>query len=514
VAFHAQYGADDSRSKRIALATLLRARGRVLDAVTDSLVRLRLRGEAEDLELLARWTSLLAEESDWHAAKLNQVQPDPKRPSRDPDFDKIRVARENIEREIALRIAEVRIPSAPRVDVATVQAALPEETVLVEFIKFQTVNLERPGDFFKEDKEPRYAAFVLGSSGSPTWVDLGEANVIDAKIHELRDAWMKEDAAQWRRVACDLDKLLIEPIRPAFCGARHVLVVPSSDLCAVPFAALVDQDGKYEIQQYTFTSLTTGRDLVRPKAIRTDYTPLLILAGPDYEQIDVPDGSDLRQRRGRGPASFPPLHQAKEEGRKLHELIPGSILRTGPSASKLAIEGVKAPSILHIATHGFFQPDVRDEWTRKIDDFSGAALPSPLLRSGIALAGANRYRNGLLTALEISGLDLRGTEVVTLSACETGLGDVSSWEGVYGFRRSFFLAGAESLLVSLFPVPDDATKHLMEAYYERLLSGKGRSQALREAQLSMLDVGEAGQPFDWAAFIMIGDWRPITLEHR
>jgi CHAT domain-containing protein len=166
----------------------------------------------------------------------------------------------------------------------------------------------------------------------------------------------------------------------------------------------------------------------------------------------------------------------------------------------------RGPSILHIATHGFFWPDARDDLGRVFDEFSGAALPSPLLRCGIALAGANRYENGLLTALEVAGLDLRGTELVSLSACETGLGDVSSWEGVYGFRRSFFLAGAESLLVSLFPVHDDATRRLMEGFYQRLISGKGRAQALREAQLSMLGSAE---PFDWAGFVMIGDWRPL-----
>jgi CHAT domain-containing protein len=286
------------------------------------------------------------------------------------------------------------------------------------------------------------------------------------------------------------------------------LLVPAGELCRVPFAALVDQHGQYEIQHYTFTYLTTGRDLVRPKAVRTDRSSPLILAGPDFEQIDASEEGVLTQLRW-----FSPLEQAKEEGRALQKLIPGSVLKTGLSASKLAIAEVRAPSILHFATHGFFQPDVRDNMDRLLQTFSGAALPSPLLRSGIALAGANCHRDGLLTSLEISGLDLRGTEVVALSACETGLGDVSSWEGVYGFRRAFFLAGVESLLVSLFPAPDKETRRLMEAYYERLLAGKGRSQALREAQLSMLSIGEAGHPMNWAAFIMIGDWSPISLRH-
>ena len=166
-------------------------------------------------------------------------------------------------------------------------------------------------------------------------------------------------------------------------------------------------------------------------------------------------------------------------------MIPGSELRTGKAASKRSVKLVRGPHILHIASHGFWLPDIRDELDVEMDTFSGALRPSQLLRSGIALAGANQYGHGegLLTALEVSALDLHGTELVTLSGCETGLGDLSSAEGVYGLRRAVVLAGAESILVSLFPVSDESTKVLMKAFYPRLLAGRARSESLRNAQI-------------------------------
>src|SRR5262245_53725731 len=137
LAFHAQYAAEDARARRVAMTTLLRARSRILEAVADSLVRLRHRGELHDLVLLQHWTSLLAEESDWYAAKRGQEPPERMKLFRDPDFDRIRVAREEAEREIARRIAGVHIPSVPRVALGPVQAVLLAETVLVEFSRFE-----------------------------------------------------------------------------------------------------------------------------------------------------------------------------------------------------------------------------------------------------------------------------------------------------------------------------------------------------------------------------------------
>src|SRR4029077_3749220 len=172
-----------------------------------------------------------------------------------------------------------------------------------------------------------------------------------------------------------------------------------------------------------------------------------------------------------------------------------------------------------IATHGFFllnsttnaalEPSRTGvNGTRSIS--ASVKIENPLLRSGLALTGANLNKgggdDGILTALEASNLNLWGTKLVTLSACDTGVGEVRNGEGVYGLRRAFFLAGTESLVMSLWPVSDYVTRELMTDYYSGLKRGFGRGEALRLAQLAMLKRKGRQHPFYWASFIQAGEW--------
>jgi CHAT domain-containing protein len=135
---------------------------------------------------------------------------------------------------------------------------------------------------------------------------------------------------------------------------------------------------------------------------------------------------------------------------------------------------------------------------------------NPLLRAGLAFAGANlgdsARERGILTALEASGLNLWGTKLVTLSACDTGLGEIRNGEGVYGLRRAFVLAGAETLVMSLWPVSDSTARETMVRYYTALAAGAGRGDALRHAKLGMLKRPGRQHPFYWASFIQSGEW--------
>ena len=200
---------------------------------------------------------------------------------------------------------------------------------------------------------------------------------------------------------------------------------------------------------------------------------------------------------------FAPLSGSAVEGRAIKSLFPDATLLTGRHATKAALEQLAAPALLHIASHGFFLADEGD-----------AAVPvlaaNPLLRSGLALAGANlpgaAHGTGILTALEAAGLNLWGTRLVTLSACDTGVGEVRNGEGVYGLRRAFMLAGAETLVMSLWPVSDGVARDTMVAYYARLRSGAGRGDALRQAKLAILKRPALRHPYYWAGFIQSGDW--------
>ncbi|MDB6037676.1 MAG: kinesin light chain [Verrucomicrobiales bacterium] len=140
---------------------------------------------------------------------------------------------------------------------------------------------------------------------------------------------------------------------------------------------------------------------------------------------------------------------------------------------------------------------------------------NPMIRCGIALAGANHAsgitnavaEDGLLTGLEASQLNLQGTELVILSACQTGVGDIKIGEGVMSLRRAFRIAGAETVLASHWPVSDKATKVLMTEFIRRWNSGEPRGKAWREAQLSLLNSKEFSNPYFWASFTLTGQWR-------
>jgi CHAT domain-containing protein len=165
---------------------------------------------------------------------------------------------------------------------------------------------------------------------------------------------------------------------------------------------------------------------------------------------------------------------------------------TQENALEEAIKDVKGPRLLHIATHGFFERDDEPEHRETIQD-KQLFLRDPMLRSGLYFAGADRAWSGLapvsnldggvLTAYEAAGLNLQGTELVVLSACKTGLGDVVNGEGVFGLWRAPQEAGAEAVLMSLWPVPDEETQELMTSFYRKWLAGEEKHEALHEAQL-------------------------------
>jgi CHAT domain-containing protein len=263
----------------------------------------------------------------------------------------------------------------------------------------------------------------------------------------------------------------------------------------------------------------------------------ILIANPDYDKADstvVADstrGNQSKRSSDIAQLQFGALPGTAKEAESLKTLLPGATILTQLQATENALKQVKAPKILHIATHGFFLEDVElvapaasgfGDFNRGITVQPVEGVPedpktenpeNPLLRSGIALAGFNQRssgsEDGVLTALEAAGLNLYGTKLVVLSACETGLGDVTNGEGVYGLRRAFVMAGAESQVMSLWKVDDTGTKDLMVAYYDRLMKNEGRSEALRQTQLAMLRSQNYQHPYYWGAFLPIGDWQPM-----
>jgi CHAT domain-containing protein len=229
---------------------------------------------------------------------------------------------------------------------------------------------------------------------------------------------------------------------------------------------------------------------------------------------------------------FDRLPGTRAEGERIAALLGVSSWQDRDALEGRLKQKCRSPRILHLATHGFFLQDqphhlqgmgweftVLDGGAEGCDRLSGPLPENPLLRSGLALAGANTWlqhdslpeeaEDGLLTAEDVTGLDLLDTELVVLSACETGLGQVHTGEGVFGLQRAFILAGAKTLVMSLWAVPDEATDLLMEAFYQRILSGQPRAEALRGAQQALRAQPRYSNPLYWGAFVCLGDPGPL-----
>ena len=186
----------------------------------------------------------------------------------------------------------------------------------------------------------------------------------------------------------------------------------------------------------------------------------------------------------------------------------------GADASEYFLKQVSSPRVLHIATHGYFHDSKNDSERDNLNFLSNnlTNFDNPLLRSGVLLSGSENtirgevfsQENGILNALEAKNLDLVNTELVVLSACETGLGEYVSGEGVYGLQRSILEAGSDNVIMSLWKVDDQATQLLINTFYSNWLEqGMSKREALRQAQLYMLNTDKYKSPFYWGAFVLI-----------
>lgn len=379
----------------------------------------------------------------------------------------------------------------------------------------------------------------------------------------------------YRAIAATLRRAVWDPVSPHIGGAGLVLVVPEGALGLVNFAALPVDGGGYLIEQDPlFHTLGSERDLVSgedaPDAGRTAVEPILALGDPDF------DAPCTELRGTVAPASGPPARRSETLAAAMRghasrcdlfrsttfHALPGSAeevreiaaasgedarILTGAAANeetfRLLASGRR---IVHLATHGFFLGEEcrtlasQEKRSRGITGLvpSGAAHPreeparpngasdamaprfdNPLLLSGLALAGANMRatagpddEDGILTAEEIGSLDLDGTEWAVLSACDSGVGTIHSAEGIIGLQRAFRIAGARTVVMSLWAVDDAATRQYMSALYDgRFRRSLGSAECVREASRRLLNEsrasGAGGHPLRWGSFIAIGDWR-------
>jgi CHAT domain-containing protein/Tfp pilus assembly protein PilF len=535
VSLHVRSAPTDKAARSLALTTILQRKGRALDMMNDSLTAIRRRASLQDQGLLDQYKDAVAE-----LARLALGGPQGASPAEHQS--RIRGLQEQIEKleaEIGSRCAEFAAQYQP-VTLASVQSVVSANAALVEFFAYRPVNVK----FTKSDEivgPPRYATYVLHRQGEARWVDLGEAKAIDEAVDQLRQALRDPQRRDVKQLARKVDQLVMEPLRPLLGSTRQVLLSPDGALNLVPFAALVDERQQYLVNRYSVQYLTSGRDLLRLQVKQESRSEDLVLADPAYGEKEAdektlaatrdivkksqeakPSAPQLSQSVSMEQVFFRPLPGTAGEAEALKRLLPQARVLTKEQATETALKQATRPHILHIATHGYFLrnldlpiPNANTGETPRLPELTpgGEKIENPLLRSGLALAGANLRRSGdedgILTALEASGLNLWGTKLVVLSACDTGVGEVKNGEGVYGLRRALVLAGSETQVMSLWPVSDAATRDLMVDYYRRLQRGEGRGEALRQVQLQMLRNPKRQHPYYWASFIQSGEWASL-----
>lgn len=576
LSLNTKFAPENRDATRLALGTILRRKGRVLDAVSHQLLSLRQHLSEEDQKLLDEISTTRAELS----ARILHGPGQNKKEEFQKSITDLQAKSDLLEKQISSHSAAFRTQQTP-VTVEAVQEAIPKDMTLIEFATYRLLDSKA-----KTRKErygsARYVAYILNHDGDPQIADLGEASAIDKGIAELRNSMKNSASSDYKQKARALDKLVMQPVRKLLGEKKTLILSPDGAMNVLPFAALIDEKGKFLIENYSIDYLTSGRDLLRMETHEPNKQGPVIVANPQFSS-----GAEASRKGTRGADSddsrigfmgvfipkFKPLSGTAEEAKSIAGVLADAKIITGKDATESLIKEQKGPAILHIATHGFFLPDEIESsqgkakaapqgesiaepsakpganssnlansntsgstnshlsQTKQTNDSAAKGQRSvivvarksqadalrkenSLLRSGIVLAGANNGTtsdeskdDGILTALEVSGMDLWGTKLVVLSACETGLGDLKQGEGVYGLRRALLIAGAETEVISLWPVSDQATAYLMIDFYKRLLSGGGRMESLRQAQLKLLK--SLNHPYYWAAFIPVGDWKTL-----
>ncbi|MFH2044776.1 MAG: tetratricopeptide repeat protein [Pseudomonadota bacterium] len=438
-----------------------------------------------------------------------------------------------------------------KADCEKIAKMLIPQTALVEFARMEGIKSEN------KDKlifSARYISFVLhsGDGNRISMVDLGDAAIIDKMVTQYKkeiyaSGTEKSDAVT--ETSRKLYDLVFRPLLKHLGTVKEIFISPDGNLNLMPFEVLQGPDGRFLIEDYTFNYLAAGRDIIGFGKNPVNSGKYLLMGDPDFnlgpgEKMAFLKRSNIKNDMGTlvatrstnlNEVSFEPLHYAKEELNAIGGIMgqEKSEIYTGEKALEEILMNKPGPEILHLATHGFFLnkynlPSSGRGWqTADLPDKdknpSGRTdrvinVENPLLRSGILLAGAKRSlmsgdmgnNDGILTAEKILGLNLHGTNMVVLSACDTGLGEVESGEGVFGLRRAFTQAGAKSLVMSLWKVPDMETKELMVQFYRNIKSGSmNRCHALRQAILAQMKIVKQRQgdanPRYWGAFVFMGE---------
>lgn len=556
VSFHFAEHARAPGSLALAVDAVLQRKGRQLDTAA-SLARLARAGYDASAVKAAGALKLL--DARLAAARLDEVLESGATAAASAQMQDLLQRRTAFEHDLVALLPTFEALRAQATG-ARVAAALPRDAVLVEYLRYTPLSPSGPAA--AAAGEARWAAFVVRPGGIFASVDLGAAAPIDARARGWLDAIAQRDVARIRSLGRELDAQLLAPVLAHTAGKTRLHITGDGATATIPFAALIGPSGRYRIEDgLRFSHLTTGSELLR-ELDRRAAEPPVVMGAPTFDtepadltfqrlieglgEIGSAASAASRERPAAsqrtpeqdyaaadqqlrsagdtvrsGIGRFPPLAGAEQEALAVAKLLSTKPI-VGAEATKLRFGLVtqRAPRVLHIATHAYLlDAGAGDAPPRRVAPtallLGEGALPAeqastfdPMLRAGIALAGANVLREprlGLVTALELASTDLARTELVVLSACKTAGGAPAPGESVTGLRRALEMSGAHASLTTLWSVADQPTVRFMTLFYGELLANPGDyAGAVANAQRAMLADSATAAPAHWAPFVLSG----------
>lgn len=405
------------------------------------------------------------------------------------DLKQLEAEANQLEKSISERSAGFAGTTTEAIGLKNIQSKLAANEAIVDIIRVREYEQDFTG-------EASYLTLVIDATTTlPVLVKLVEGNTMEGKSlmryrnsikHKIEDTHSFGNF--WGEVESNLS------------GKSKIYFSPDGVYNQVNINTLQNTDGSFLIDKYKVVMIGNAKDIIHKSQQATTKKNAFLLGYPDYQTSDVA-----------------PLPGTQVEIETISKLLASKGYKLSKNLSSAATEDnlkrINKPRIVHIATHGYFQAD--EEVESSFGVHYDNAKNNPLLRSGLLLANVGKsltdtvstdiaaQNNGILTAYEAINLDLADTELVVLSACETGLGEIKSGEGVYGLQRAFQIAGANSLIMSLWKVNDEATQKLMSSFYANWMSGMKKHQAFHQAQLQLKK--ELKHPYYWGAFVMIGE---------
>lgn len=459
------------------------------------------------------------------------------------DTDSLEQLANTLEKEISGLSASFRdFVLVPDVKWTELRDNLREGDILLDFNKFRFYN-------GKWTDSVRYGVFItrFDSEAGPEYFEFGDGIKLDTliipalnRINQMPSAPQADEdddkvivLNETPSAQTEIYEEIFAPLLKYLTGIRRIYICADGDFHKVNFGTILNPaTGKYLIEDYEFLRIPTPVSVLRKQDKKEINRTAVLFGYPDYN-MTTPGVTEALAKTE--PAAAPDIYVNADETRGSgFGLLPGTKEETETVAALLRENGwkaevflfdnaveskikqVNAPGILTVSTHGYFSPAPGKNYTesRLMGIETAKAAENPLLRSGLLLAGAqsflnasedekSRFReNGILTAFEASQLNLYGTDLVILSACETGLGEVNNGEGVFGLQRGFLLSGAGSVLMSLWKVDDKATKELIVEFMKNYIKGESKSTALRNAQLKLMKTMPS--PYYWGAFVLVG----------